>query len=65
MLALPSFIVLVVFVYLRPQEYFEALKSVPFLHLSCALAMFGLLVDLRLGLLRLRPWPRGCWPGRG
>jgi hypothetical protein len=43
--------------YLRPQEYFAALQSIPLLHLATGLALLGFVLDLRLGLSRLRAAP--------
>lgn len=57
MLALPGLLLLVFVDFLRPQEYFAALRGVPLLHLAVALAAFGFVLDLRLGLSRLRPAP--------
>lgn len=45
------------FLYLRPQEAIPALRSVPFLNLSAALAALGLVVDLRLRRTQIQAAP--------
>lgn len=57
MFALPGLLALVVVEFMRPQEYVPALRGVPLLHLSAGLAALGLVLDLRLGLTRLRAAP--------
>jgi len=61
MFAIPGIIALVVFIYARPQEFFERLRAVPLLHLFCALALFGIVLDLRVGYSRLRAAPQLPW----
>jgi len=61
MFAIPGIIALVVFIYARPQEFFERLRAVPLLHLFCALALFGIVIDLRVGFSRLRASPQLPW----
>lgn len=61
MFAIPGIIALVVFIYARPQEFFERLRALPLLHLFCALALFGIVLDLRLGYSRLRASPQLPW----
>ncbi len=58
MFAIPGIVSLIVFLYVRPQEYFDSLQSVPFLYIFCAVAVFGFAVDLRLGLTRMRWSPQ-------
>jgi hypothetical protein len=53
MFAIPGLFALIVFVYLRPQEYFALLQSVPLLYLFFALSLFGVVLDWRLR--RARP----------
>jgi hypothetical protein len=48
---------LVLIDYLRPQEYLPLLRGIPVLHAATALALLGLLVDLRLGITRPVPAP--------
>jgi hypothetical protein len=57
MFALAGLLSLIFVDYLRPQEYFPALQGIPLLHLAVALALLGFVVDLRLGLARLRAAP--------
>jgi len=57
MFALPGLLALIFIDYLRPQEFFPALRGVPLLHVAAALAGLGLVLDLRLGLSRLRAAP--------
>ena len=45
MFAIPGIIALVVFIYARPQEFFEHLQAVPLLYLFFGLALYGALVD--------------------
>lgn len=57
MFALPGLLALVFFDYLRPQEYFHSLSGIPLLHAAAAVAVFGLVLDLRMGLSRREPAP--------
>jgi hypothetical protein len=57
MFASVGLLLLIIVDYLRPQEYLPALYAVPLLHVATALALLGLVLDLRLGLSRLRPAP--------
>jgi hypothetical protein len=61
MLAIPGIILLIVFIYARPQEFFERLRAVPLLYVFFALALFGAAVDLRLRNIRLRSTPLLPW----
>jgi hypothetical protein len=61
MFAIPGIIALVVFIYARPQEFFERLQAVPLLYLFFGLALYGALVDVRVGNLRLRATPQLPW----
>jgi hypothetical protein len=61
MFAIPGIIALVVFIYARPQEFFERLRVVPLLYLFFGLAVFGVALDLRLGYSRLRASPQLPW----
>jgi hypothetical protein len=58
MLAIPAVIILVAFIYLRPQEIVPALAAIPFLYIFLALAMFGLALDVRLGKNQFRLAPQ-------
>jgi hypothetical protein len=57
MFALPGLLALIFIEYLRPQEYVPALYAAPLLHAATGLAVLGLVLDLRLGLARLRAAP--------
>jgi hypothetical protein len=57
MFAAAGLLTLVLVDVLRPQEYFEFLQALPLLHLATGLTLFGFVLDLRLGLSRLRPAP--------
>lgn len=61
MFAIPGIIALVVFIYARPQEFFEPLRVVPLLYLFFGLALFGVALDLRVGFSRLRASPQLPW----
>jgi hypothetical protein len=61
MLAIPGIIALVVFIYARPQEFFEHLRVVPWLYAFFGLASFGTLLDLRVGNARLYSTPQLPW----
>jgi hypothetical protein len=57
MFAVPGLLALVFVEFLRPQEYLLFLRGMPLLHMATGLAVLGFVVDLRLGLSRLRPAP--------
>jgi hypothetical protein len=57
MFASIGLLALIIIDYLRPQEYVPALRALPLLHMATALALLGLVLDLRLGLTRLRRAP--------
>lgn len=61
MFAIPGIIALVVFIYARPQEFYEPLRVVPLLYIFCGLALFGIWLDLRVGNTRLRAVPQLPW----
>ena len=61
MFAIPGIIALVIFIYARPQEFFERLQALPLLYLFFALALYGAFVDVRAGNLRLRSTPQFRW----
>lgn len=52
MYAIPGLLALLTFIYVRPQEIFPALQSVPFLYLFVLLAGLGWVLDVRLGFTR-------------
>jgi len=57
MFSLPGILTLIVFVYLRPHEVFSFLGRVPCIPILFAITLLGLVLDVRLRLLRLRPAP--------
>ncbi|XXX78566.1 O-antigen ligase family protein [Sorangium sp. So ce134] len=61
MLALPGVILLIIFIYGRPQEWDERFESLPFLYLWLALAFMGMGLDLALGKVRLKATPQLRW----
>lgn len=54
MLCLPGIVLLVAFIYVRPQEVYTGLQALPLLYIFLGLAVFGAVVDVKLGFLRLR-----------
>ncbi len=61
MFAIPGTIALIAFIYVRPQEVFTGLQRLPLLYMFFALAIFGLIVDLRLRVSRPRLVPQMPW----
>jgi hypothetical protein len=61
MLAIPGIVLLVFVVYIRPQEFVEELSAAPLLYVFTALAMFGLVIDVRIHRTQLRPGPQLWW----
>src|SRR5262245_25110971 len=61
MFAIPGIIALVFLIYARPQEFYVELAIVPLLHVCFALALYGVLVDLRVGNSRLHATPQLPW----
>jgi O-antigen ligase len=61
MFAIPGILLLIIFIYARPQEVLERLRVVPFLHLFLALALFGAAIDFRLSNVKLRATPQLPW----
>jgi hypothetical protein len=61
MFAIPGIVCLLVFIYLRPQEYIPALKSLPMLYLFLGLAIFGYAVDLKLRRTKPLAAPQLGW----
>ncbi|HEY3493218.1 MAG TPA: O-antigen ligase family protein [Polyangiaceae bacterium] len=58
MFAIPGILGLVFFIYVRPQEFFEPLKAVPFLYVCFGLWLFGMLLDWRTGNWKPRTTPQ-------
>ncbi|HJZ86472.1 MAG TPA: O-antigen ligase family protein [Polyangia bacterium] len=63
MFAIPGILALVTLIYVRPQEFAEAARSLPLLYLALGLTVFGLVVDWRLRLSRLELAPQVPWIG--
>ncbi|PID38964.1 MAG: hypothetical protein CSB49_02750 [Proteobacteria bacterium] len=61
MFALPPLIALLFFVYIRPQEHYEQLTVVPWLHLLFGLALLGHFIDIKLAITRPKPSPQVPW----
>lgn len=61
MLALPGVILLIIFIYGRPQEFDERFAHLPFLYLWLGLAFIGMGLDLALGKVRLKAAPQLRW----
>jgi len=61
MFAIPGIVVLLVQAYLRPQEFFVQLQTVPLLYLFLGLALFGLAVDIKLRHTQLVASPLLGW----
>jgi hypothetical protein len=61
MLAIPGIVLLIVFIYARPQEFFERLRMIPLLYVFFALALFGGVLDFKLRNLRFRSTPLAPW----
>lgn len=61
MFVLPGLLALLVFIYARPFDFVPALRGIPFLYLFFGLAVFGYVVDLRLGKSDLKPVPHLAW----
>lgn len=57
MFSLIGLVLLVIFDYLRPQEFFPFLASLPLLYLFTGLAVIGFVIDMRLGLTRVTAAP--------
>jgi O-antigen ligase len=58
MFAIPGIIGLVFLIYVRPQEFYGPLRSVPLLYVCFALWLFGLLLDLKIGNLKWQKTPQ-------
>ena len=61
MFATPAILLLLCFVYIRPQEFIPGLDRVPLLYLLVALALVGLAVDIRLRYTKLQKSPLMPW----
>src|SRR5690349_21315862 len=61
MLALPGVMLLVIFIYGRPQEFDERFANLPFLYLWLGLAFVGMGGDIALGKVRLKATSHLWW----
>ncbi|MBK8479931.1 MAG: O-antigen ligase family protein [Proteobacteria bacterium] len=61
MFSFPGIVSLVFFFFVRPHEVFELLQQLPLLYIFTALAVFGMVIDLRLRLVRPEPTPQLAW----
>jgi hypothetical protein len=59
--AIPGILSLILFIYVRPQEFAPELQRLPFLYLFFALAVCGFVVDLRLRVSRPLATPQLPW----
>jgi O-antigen ligase len=59
MFAIPGTFLLVILILIKPQEFIPALKGVPLLNLALAMAVLGVVVDLRLKHGKVDPPPHG------
>lgn len=55
MFALPGILALIIFILGRPFDLVPSLQGLPLLYFFCGAALFGFLLDLRVGFLELRP----------
>jgi len=60
MFSLPGLVALILLILIKPQEFVPGLEGMPLLYVFLGLTVFGLLVDLKLGLARFDPPPQ--WP---
>jgi hypothetical protein len=61
MLALPGIMLLIIFIYGRPQEFDERFENLPFLYLWLGLTFLGMGADLALGKTKLKSTPHLKW----
>ncbi len=61
MFSIPGLCALLFIVFVRPQEVIVELQRIPIIELCFGLALFGLVIDARLGHVRLRPGPQVPW----
>jgi O-antigen ligase len=59
MFAIPGTFLLVILILIKPQEFVAAFKGVPLLNLALAMAVLGVVVDLRLKHGKVDPPPHG------
>lgn len=61
MFCVPGILLLLVFIYIRPQEFIAPLRALPLLYLFFGLAMFGFAVDLKLRKIKPITTPQLGW----
>ncbi|MBW2734176.1 MAG: O-antigen ligase family protein [Deltaproteobacteria bacterium] len=61
MFALPPLLLLFFFIYVRPQEYYEFLRVIPWLHMLYGFTLLGYMVDVKLSLTRPKMPPHTPW----
>ncbi|MCA9667747.1 MAG: hypothetical protein KC503_19240 [Myxococcales bacterium] len=61
MFSLPGILGLVTFLFVRPQEVWTGLQVLPLIYLFFGLAVFGMVVDFRLRLVKPRATPQLPW----
>jgi hypothetical protein len=61
MFAVPAVVLLISFIFLKPQEYFAVLRSVPILYVVMGLTALLTTIDLRLRLIRAAVAPQLVW----
>lgn len=61
MFSFPGILSLVVFFFVRPHEVFVLLQQIPLLYIFTALAVFGMVVDVKLRLVRPEATPQLAW----
>jgi len=61
MLVVPAMVVLIAFIFIKPQEFVPALRTVPWLYVLMGLTVFMLVVDLRLRQIKLVASPQLKW----
>lgn len=61
MFSFPGIVALVIFFFVRPQEFIPVLEELPLLYIFTALAVFGIVIDLKLRIIPPRLSPQLFW----
>ncbi|MFH1131973.1 MAG: O-antigen ligase family protein [Pseudomonadota bacterium] len=61
MFSLPGVLGLIIFLYVRPQEYFTFLQKIPLLYIFLGLALFGIIIDIKIRLARPQTTQQLSW----
>ncbi len=61
MFSIPGILCLIIFIYVRPQEFIPILRSLPTLYMFLAMGIFGYLVDLKIRRTRPLATPMLGW----